>query len=619
MKRAAAILRRSRDIELGSIKQQQEQIERYATENGFVVVQWFTEDGVSGALASGRDVFQQMMQAAKKPKADRDFDAILAYDMSRFSRGDVYEGAHHIYELRNAGVEVKFVAEDTPLEGSGQIVFAARQFQKNELLKQVSRDSIRGLVPLAKLGLWCGGPPPYGFDLLIVEKSTGKELRVLRLIRRGRRLPEGGRVPSIHEEYNIEGKLLRRIDGSTDGYVQLKMTSEASRLRQGDPARVELVRRIFNLYVKDGTGFRRIADTLNIGGVPSASGGKWVCSAVREILLNPVYKGVLVWNERTEAIYHSVCSGKAQERPWQDRQKVRLNPEAQQIRREAAELAIVPAELWDAAQTRMKTRNLGRDNQHSLRSEYALSGLVVCGNCGRKMCGSRSKRRKQTSQGVREHVYARYVCSTYSNQGRSQCGFNVAPADPLEDFVLRKIREDWLEYGDPSDLRARVEKILRSRISQPARDSSAAQKELRSIEGRLEALERVSSTDLSVLGLAGQGEQLQARRTQLLAELGGNKTRPGRTVDAKEAAGKAVELLADFQKYESLPLERKRELFRRYGARVSLRFEERLVAGRRRSVLKGGRLEMFTLADVAGQGAAPDSCVSEPTPATNAY
>jgi hypothetical protein len=53
-------------------------------EHGYRVLRWFIDDAVSGTSARGRDAFEQMMKAAEN---GRDFETVLCYDISRFSRG----------------------------------------------------------------------------------------------------------------------------------------------------------------------------------------------------------------------------------------------------------------------------------------------------------------------------------------------------------------------------------------------------------------------------------------------------------------------------------------------------------------------------------------------------
>ncbi|EPR23220.1 hypothetical protein L905_08500 [Agrobacterium sp. TS43] len=75
-------------------------------------------------------------------------------------------------------------------------------------------------------------------------------------------------------------------------------------LREIDPAKADIVRRIFTLYA-DGMSPRDIAQLLNKEGIPGSRGRKWRDTAIRGhvsrgtgILNNESYIGRIVWNKR---------------------------------------------------------------------------------------------------------------------------------------------------------------------------------------------------------------------------------------------------------------------------------------------------------------------------------
>lgn len=84
------------------------------------------------------------------------------------------------------------------------------------------------------------------------------------------------------------------------GYDNVEVLDGAGRrqhvIRQVNDAQAAVVRRIFTLCA-EGYGFTRIAKALNADAVPPprhASG--WAPTAVREILLRPLYRGEVIWN-----------------------------------------------------------------------------------------------------------------------------------------------------------------------------------------------------------------------------------------------------------------------------------------------------------------------------------
>ncbi len=108
MMSAVGYLRRSTEKQEQSLTDQRTQIERYAADNGFRVVRWYQDDGISGDDTHKRAGFLEMHRAACN---GRDFEAIIVWDQDRFGRFDSIEAGHWIHPLRNAGVRLVTVAE----------------------------------------------------------------------------------------------------------------------------------------------------------------------------------------------------------------------------------------------------------------------------------------------------------------------------------------------------------------------------------------------------------------------------------------------------------------------------------------------------------------------------
>jgi site-specific DNA recombinase len=210
----------------------------------------------------------------------------------------------------------------------------------------------------------------------------------------------------------------RNVRGGA-GYVQ----------RVIDEGEAAVVRRIFALYA-EGDGLGRIAKGLNADGVPAprAGTGSWAPSAVREILRRPLYAGRVVWN-RTQKITRR--GTKAQRR----------RPEAEWLTREAPELRIVSAALWEAVERRRiraaascpgltrAGRRAGRPPGVDSRSATLLSGLAQCASCGASLVGfTRSHGTGATRRRVRF-----YGCVYHKLRGRAVCANSV---------VIRQARLD---------------------------------------------------------------------------------------------------------------------------------------------------------------------------------
>jgi hypothetical protein len=81
----------------------------YAATNGYYILRWFQDDGISGHSTERRDGFLAFHKAACN---GRDFDAVLVWDQDRFGRFDSMEAGSWIHRLRKAGVRLVSVTEE---------------------------------------------------------------------------------------------------------------------------------------------------------------------------------------------------------------------------------------------------------------------------------------------------------------------------------------------------------------------------------------------------------------------------------------------------------------------------------------------------------------------------
>ncbi|MCZ8158656.1 MAG: recombinase family protein [Rhizobiaceae bacterium] len=173
-------------------------------------------------------------------------------------------------------------------------------------------------------------------------------------------------------------------------------------LRDIDPEKAEIVRRIFVLYA-DGMSPRDIAQLLNKEGVPGPRGAKWRDTAIRGhvsrgtgILNNESYNGRTVWNRR-----------KYRKSPQTEKRTARANDASEWIFTPAPRMRIVSDELWQRVKERQRQVgekfDYGQSNRLNTthRPDYLLSGMLQCAECGgpyaisgkdRYSCTNRKKR-----------------------------------------------------------------------------------------------------------------------------------------------------------------------------------------------------------------------------------
>jgi len=268
------------------------------------------------------------------------FAAVLCCDISRFGRTDTDEAGHYRYLLRQNGVEVVYCQDNLGHGDESDLVRGVLQWQKHKFLIDLARDTSRGMVSTAEKGWSAGGNAPYGFRRALVDEG-GEVVRVLK-------------------------------HGESKATDRQKVT-----LVLGDPTEVEVVKGIFQQFL-DGAGYRAVAVRLNDQGIPSAKGGAWASTTIREVLLNPHYAGDAMWNRRPKGKFYGVRSGQPQRRAKGGRQRVRRNSPDEWVVVRDAHQGIVDRPTFEAAQERIK--NTGRSDGYSVRhrtSPYPLSGFLA--------------------------------------------------------------------------------------------------------------------------------------------------------------------------------------------------------------------------------------------------
>jgi DNA invertase Pin-like site-specific DNA recombinase len=300
-----------------SLDNQADAIARYAQANGMAIVRTFEDGGRSGLVLSGRTGMQELLTAVQS--GCRDFDAVLVYDVSRWGRyQDSDEGIYYEYICKRAGIAVHYCAElfpnDTSL--STAVLKTIKRTMAGEYSRELSVKVFAGQCRLIELGYRQGGPAGFGLRRqLIAQDGSAKGI----LAR--------GEHKSIH----------------TDRVI----------LVHGPPDEVAVVREIYDRFIKEDQNEASISDALNARGVLGDLGHEWTRATIRQILTNPKYAGVNVFNRRSFKL---------------KKQRVK-NPPDLWVRRDGAFDPLISQEQFLAAQTIIENR------QHHFSDEQMLAEL----------------------------------------------------------------------------------------------------------------------------------------------------------------------------------------------------------------------------------------------------
>lgn len=211
-----------------------------------------------------------------------------------------------------------------------------------------------------------------------------------------------------HSALEMRARALQPTGGRAYGY------------RDGED---KIVREIFERFAA-GESLKAIASDLNRRDVPSpgaqwkrgkrATHGRWLVSALHELLKNERYAGRLVWNRSQWIKDPDTGKRRRVERPQSEWIVQEIEP-------------LVDADLWAAAQLRFRPGK-GRGGA----PKYLLSGLLQCGLCHSKLIIVGGSQR-------------RYVCGTYHAGGAYACSNRLSvPRVIAEERILEGVVNDLL-------------------------------------------------------------------------------------------------------------------------------------------------------------------------------
>ena len=261
----------------------------------------------------------------------------------------------------------------------------------------------------------------------------------------------------------------RHAGGKSYGYEPIPGKPGEMRILEHEAV---IIRRIFDEYMAGKTA-REIAGDLNNDNIAAPRGARWNASTINGnkerghgILLNPIYKGELVWN-RVSMVMH----------PETGRRVSRVNPESEWMRSAAPHLAIIDPQTWNDVQVRKSSRS--KAHTHGRRDRIPrrpFSGLLRCGKCGGGM-----------SVHDRSGSAIRIRCSTARESGSCDNDKRYR-LDKIEQAVLERLKR---ELADPAYVKEYLKAYYEQRrilIRETVRNRSTIEKDLSDTKARLARL-----------------------------------------------------------------------------------------------------------------------------------
>jgi site-specific DNA recombinase len=345
----------------------------------------FVDDGVSGETLT-RPALERLRDQVAAGACDR----LYVHSPDRLARKYAYV-VLLVEEFRRAGVEVVFCNHELARTPEGELLLQVQGIIAEYERAQILERSRRGKRQAARLGaVSVFSSAPYGY------RYVSKE--------------EGG------------------------GTARFEVI----------PAEAEVVRQVYDWFVRDRLTLSAIARRLTGAGVPTRKGRKyWASGTLWRVLSNAAYTGRARYGRlkvgprrpRTKGLWRP---------PPRNGFSIYRTPDQEQI--EVAVPALVSEEVFALAQEQLR-ENARRWRLGSAGPRHLLQGLGVCQHCGRTLVyhgpGRASKRPTQ------KYYYRCPGLDRYRFGGVRMCTSRALRAEELEEAVWKDVCD---LLSDPSRL-----------------------------------------------------------------------------------------------------------------------------------------------------------------------
>ncbi len=267
---------------------------------------------------------------------------------------------------------------------------------------------------------------------------------------------------------------------------------ESHRLQLGDPAAVSAVQWAFDAYA-NGSSFRGVQEGLN------QRGFTMVVSSVRFMLQNRLYTGDFTWGRTRQGKMLTYKDGEMTsdfERGDAD--------EGDHVVVADNHAPIVDRGLFDRVQGMFANRR-GRSTPHRNGGSFVLTGLLRCGDCGRRLVGQSEKRADGGTT-------IRYRCGGSQTKGVQFCHPHLVRQPELLAAVLESFRD---RYANPKTIeRLKAEIRRQAKASARTTDTKAIERQLSKERSQLtKATRKLIEVDADLLDIVQ--DEVRSIRTRI--------------------------------------------------------------------------------------------------------
>lgn len=398
-------------------------------------------DVYTDAGKSGTNIVKRTeMQRLMKDARKGMFDVVLVKSISRWSR-DTVDSINLVRELKSLSINLKSYNEGYDAsKDDDEFILALHSSIASKESKNTSDRIKFSLIERARLGKH-HGTPPFGYD-------------------------------------KVEGKLVP------------------------NPYQATIVKQIFDMYLKSGWGFQKIANHLNEADISSPRlGQKWYDTSVKCIISNPHYTGKLV--QRRESVKDNKLF--LQKKGYKER--IKNEPEQLAVVLNTHE-PLIDNEIFMEARNKCNVKSEKIFRGRGKKSLFAR--LAFCSECGAGL------NYKNDRKG--------YVCGTYQKNGSKYCSSHFIKHVALKTAVLDDISALATEsLNMKSLLQISIKRVglntsrLQNELANITSQLKLRKRELINLTRRLALSEGFSKEiyDETVMEITREQETLKARATEL--------------------------------------------------------------------------------------------------------
>ncbi len=332
------------DNESSSIQTQKEMLTRYCRENGFIIADYYIDDGYSGKNFE-RPSFQRMIGDIENGK----IDCVITKDLSRLGRNHIETSIYIEMYFPEHGVRYIALTDGVDTDSNTTMDITPFKNLLNDMYVQdISRKIKSALLARQKQGKFIGAKAPYGY-----KKDPNDKNHLI-----------------IDERF------------------------------------APVVRRIYGM-ARDGIGLRQIARMLCDEQISrpaaaatdfykkSSKNGKsdcaWSLQSVRDILQNPVYKGAIRGQRRPKISFRT--------------EKRKSSETAGTFIVENMHEPIISPEEWELVQ-RLITSRKRTLSPNIVAYDNIFSGLIKCADCGFALAATRRHTSWNDNDVISNYEYA---------------------------------------------------------------------------------------------------------------------------------------------------------------------------------------------------------------------